>query len=77
MTLQMAMFTPKSEWVPPHELPDLTDYDIEHVTQAMQRIDSSRIATLMPLGDLEEFKDPPDCTLDTIEDYRKLLAMEW
>jgi len=25
MTLQMAMFTPKSEWVPPHELPDLTD----------------------------------------------------
>ncbi|MFZ8933315.1 MAG: DNA polymerase [Bacteriovoracaceae bacterium] len=25
MTLQMAMFTPKAEWVPPHELPDLTD----------------------------------------------------
>jgi DNA polymerase I-like protein with 3'-5' exonuclease and polymerase domains len=24
MTLQMAMFTPKSEWVPPHELPDIT-----------------------------------------------------
>ena len=24
MTLQMAMFTPKTEWVPPHELPDLT-----------------------------------------------------
>ena len=23
MTLQMAMFTPKSEWVPPHELPDI------------------------------------------------------
>jgi DNA polymerase I-like protein with 3'-5' exonuclease and polymerase domains len=25
MTLQMAMFTPKSEWVPPHELPDIFD----------------------------------------------------
>ena len=24
MTLQMAMFTPKSEWIPPHELPDIT-----------------------------------------------------
>ena len=25
MTLQMAMFTPKSEWVPPHELPNIFD----------------------------------------------------
>ena len=25
MTLQMAMFTPKAEWVPPHELPDIFD----------------------------------------------------
>jgi DNA polymerase I-like protein with 3'-5' exonuclease and polymerase domains len=25
MSLQMAMFTPKSEWVPPHELPDLSE----------------------------------------------------
>jgi len=25
MTLQMAMFTPKTEWVPPHELPDLSE----------------------------------------------------
>ena len=25
MTLQMAMFTPKTEWVPPLELPDLTN----------------------------------------------------
>ena len=24
MTLQMAMFTPKTEWIPPNELPDLT-----------------------------------------------------
>ena len=24
MSLQMAMFTPNSEWVPPSELPDLT-----------------------------------------------------
>src|SRR6056300_1324958 len=25
MALQMAMFAPKSEWVPPHELPDITN----------------------------------------------------
>lgn len=25
MSLQMAMFSPKSEWVPPHELPDLSE----------------------------------------------------
>ena len=24
MTLQMAMFTPKSEWIPPESLPDLS-----------------------------------------------------
>jgi hypothetical protein len=24
MSLQMAMFTPKTEWVPPSELPDLS-----------------------------------------------------
>ncbi len=24
MSLQMAMFTPENEWVPPSELPDLT-----------------------------------------------------
>ena len=25
MPLQMHMFAPKSEWVPPHDLPDLTE----------------------------------------------------
>ena len=25
MALQMHMFAPKSEWVPPHDLPDLTE----------------------------------------------------
>ena len=25
MSLQLSMFAPKSEWVPPHELPDLSN----------------------------------------------------
>ena len=25
MSLQLTMFAPKSEWVPPHELPDLSN----------------------------------------------------
>lgn len=53
---------------------ELSAYDREHVTPAMQRIDPSRIATLPAM---EAYEHWSDCTLDTLEDYRKLWELKW